>query len=149
MSLLFFLGGIHKWSTACVHRKCWVHETTMGFWLELIWLFAYTRSKELNFLQLQVYIKRNAMWIFLGYLFSWICHCYASVRHSYLIFSFFFCIIYSMVENTCRMNGRSYLGIVDVMQSKLLLLDIPFTDINNIVINIASYSFYLIVLFLW
>ncbi|KAI3465396.1 hypothetical protein Pfo_022059 [Paulownia fortunei] len=31
-----------------------------------------------------------------------------------------------------RMNGRSYLGILDVMQSKISLLDIPFTDINNI-----------------
>lgn len=34
----------------------------------------------------------------------------------------------------------SYLGIVDVTQSKTLPLDIPFTDINNIVINISLCS---------
>ncbi|KAK6160739.1 hypothetical protein DH2020_004120 [Rehmannia glutinosa] len=30
------------------------------------------------------------------------------------------------------LNGRSYLGILDVTQSKISLLDVPFTDINNI-----------------
>lgn len=38
----------------------------------------------------------------------------------------------NLISCSYRMNGRSYLGIVDVMQSKLLPLDIPFTDINNI-----------------
>ncbi|KAL9172436.1 hypothetical protein ABFS82_03G046700 [Erythranthe guttata] len=33
---------------------------------------------------------------------------------------------------TYRMNGSSYLGIIDVAQNKISLLDIPFTDINNI-----------------
>ncbi|GER36345.1 alpha/beta-Hydrolases superfamily protein [Striga asiatica] len=32
-----------------------------------------------------------------------------------------------------RMKGRSYLGIVDVKQSKIMPLDIPLTDINNII----------------
>ncbi|KAL6572317.1 hypothetical protein OROMI_013275 [Orobanche minor] len=32
-----------------------------------------------------------------------------------------------------RMKGRSYLGTLDVGQSKISLLDIPFTDINNII----------------
>ncbi|KAL6548829.1 hypothetical protein OROHE_008674 [Orobanche hederae] len=32
-----------------------------------------------------------------------------------------------------RMKGRSYLGTLDVRQSKISLLDIPFTDINNII----------------
>lgn len=35
---------------------------------------------------------------------------------------------------TCRQNGRSYLGILDVVNSLLSALDIPFTDINNIVL---------------
>ncbi|KAK6139033.1 hypothetical protein DH2020_027219 [Rehmannia glutinosa] len=35
------------------------------------------------------------------------------------------------VENAW-LNGRSYLGILDVTQSKISLLDVPFTDINNI-----------------
>ena len=34
---------------------------------------------------------------------------------------------------TCRQNGRSYLGILDVVNGSLSALDIPFTDINNIV----------------
>ncbi|KAG6434606.1 hypothetical protein SASPL_106244 [Salvia splendens] len=38
----------------------------------------------------------------------------------------------NLISCNYRMNGRSYLGIVDVMQSKFLPLDIPFTDINNI-----------------
>lgn len=38
----------------------------------------------------------------------------------------------------CRMNGRSYLGVLDVEQNKLSLLDTPFTDINNIVTNYDS-----------
>ncbi|XP_047979926.1 dipeptidyl-peptidase 5 isoform X1 [Salvia hispanica] len=38
----------------------------------------------------------------------------------------------NLISCSYRMNGRSYLGIVDVMQSKFLPLDIPFTDINNI-----------------
>lgn len=42
------------------------------------------------------------------------------------------------------MNGKSYLGIVDVMQSKISLLDIPFTDINNIVITLLNVLFHLI-----
>lgn len=33
----------------------------------------------------------------------------------------------------CRQNGRSYLGILDDAQHSLSLLDIPFTDIDNIV----------------
>ena len=33
----------------------------------------------------------------------------------------------------CRQNGRSYIGILDAVQSSLSLLDTPFTDINNIV----------------
>lgn len=38
----------------------------------------------------------------------------------------------NLISCSYRMNGRSYLGIVDVMHGKILLLDIPFTDINNI-----------------
>lgn len=35
----------------------------------------------------------------------------------------------------CRQQGKSYLGIIDdVKGSKLTVLDIPFTDIDNIVI---------------
>lgn len=49
-----------------------------------------------------------------------------------------------MVGNTCRMNGRSYLGIVDVTKSKISLLHIPFTDINNIVIALHDVLFHLI-----
>jgi len=46
----------------------------------------------------------------------------------------------------CRQQGKSYLGIIDdVPGSKLTLLDIPFTDIENIVIfKIVS-----LFLFLW
>ncbi|KAH6834538.1 alpha/beta-Hydrolases superfamily protein [Perilla frutescens var. hirtella] len=38
----------------------------------------------------------------------------------------------NLISCSYRMNGRSYLGIVDVMHSKISLLDIPFTDIDNI-----------------
>ncbi|XP_057793764.1 probable dipeptidyl-peptidase 5 isoform X2 [Salvia miltiorrhiza] len=38
----------------------------------------------------------------------------------------------NLISCSYRMNGSSYLAIVDVMQSKILPLDIPFTDINNI-----------------
>eukprot|EP00268_Persea_americana_P023706 TRINITY_DN2322_c0_g2_i3.p1 TRINITY_DN2322_c0_g2~~TRINITY_DN2322_c0_g2_i3.p1 ORF type:complete len:737 (+),score=131.99 TRINITY_DN2322_c0_g2_i3:286-2496(+) len=34
---------------------------------------------------------------------------------------------------TYRQNGRSYLGILDDVQNHLSLLDIPFTDINNVI----------------
>lgn len=34
----------------------------------------------------------------------------------------------------CRQNGRSYLGIVDDVQGALSLLNIPYTDIDNIVL---------------
>jgi len=33
----------------------------------------------------------------------------------------------------CRENGKSYLGVLDVNLGKISVLDIPFTDINNIV----------------
>lgn len=39
----------------------------------------------------------------------------------------------NMEVMACRQNGRSYLGILDDVQNCLSLLDIPFTDINNIV----------------
>lgn len=44
----------------------------------------------------------------------------------------------------CRQKGKSYLGLIDDMQgSKLTLLDIPFTDIENIVIfTIFSFPFF-------
>ncbi|RDX91233.1 hypothetical protein CR513_26820, partial [Mucuna pruriens] len=32
----------------------------------------------------------------------------------------------------CRQKGKSYLGIIDVQGSKLTVIDIPFTDLNNI-----------------
>lgn len=43
----------------------------------------------------------------------------------------------------CRKNGRSYLGILDDVESSLFLLNIPFTDINNIVLlnTFCSLSF--------
>lgn len=43
----------------------------------------------------------------------------------------------------CRKNGRSYLGILDDVESSLFLLNIPFTDINNIVLlnTLCSLSF--------
>ncbi|PIN12817.1 Dipeptidyl aminopeptidase [Handroanthus impetiginosus] len=39
----------------------------------------------------------------------------------------------NLIACSYRMNGRSYLGIIDVTQSKISLLDIPFTDMNNII----------------
>ncbi|RWR79336.1 Peptidase S9 [Cinnamomum micranthum f. kanehirae] len=42
---------------------------------------------------------------------------------------------------TYRQNGRSYLGILDDVESSFSLLDIPFTDINNIVS--APHSLYI------
>ncbi|KAG8377648.1 hypothetical protein BUALT_Bualt08G0054800 [Buddleja alternifolia] len=38
----------------------------------------------------------------------------------------------SLIACNYRLNGNSYLGVLDVTQSKMSLLDIPFTDINNI-----------------
>lgn len=35
---------------------------------------------------------------------------------------------------TCRQNGRSYLGILDDVQISLSVLNIPFTDTDNIVL---------------
>lgn len=40
---------------------------------------------------------------------------------------------FKMEVMACRQNGRSYLGILDDVQNHLSLLDIPFTDINNVV----------------
>lgn len=39
----------------------------------------------------------------------------------------------SLISCHYRLNGKSYLGILDATQSKLSLLDIPFTDINNLI----------------
>lgn len=42
----------------------------------------------------------------------------------------------------CRQNGRSCLGILDYIQGSFLLLETPFTDINNIVCPLVlNYSF--------
>ncbi|CAK7347594.1 unnamed protein product [Dovyalis caffra] len=38
----------------------------------------------------------------------------------------------NLIACTYRQNGRSFLGILDDVQSSLSLLDIPFTDIDNI-----------------
>ncbi|KAL2455144.1 alpha/beta-Hydrolases superfamily protein [Abeliophyllum distichum] len=38
----------------------------------------------------------------------------------------------NLIACSYRKKGRSYLGILDVTQSSISLLDIPFTDINNI-----------------
>ncbi|XP_051124272.1 acylamino-acid-releasing enzyme [Andrographis paniculata] len=38
----------------------------------------------------------------------------------------------NLIACSYRKNGRSYLGIVDVGESKLTPIDIPFTDLNNI-----------------
>ncbi|XP_034674851.1 uncharacterized protein LOC117906029 isoform X1 [Vitis riparia] len=37
-----------------------------------------------------------------------------------------------LIACSYRQNGRSYIGILDAVQSSLSLLDTPFTDINNI-----------------
>lgn len=42
---------------------------------------------------------------------------------------------FNLIACTYRQNGRSYLGILDDAQSSLSLLDIPFTDINNITLG--------------
>jgi len=39
-----------------------------------------------------------------------------------------------------RQNGRSFLGILDDVQSSLSLLDIPFTDINHMVLPQILFS---------
>ncbi|KAG8377647.1 hypothetical protein BUALT_Bualt08G0054700 [Buddleja alternifolia] len=49
----------------------------------------------------------------------------------------------SLIACNYRLNGKSYLGVLDVTQGKMSLLDIPFTDINNIV-NRQSLNFYII-----
>lgn len=49
------------------------------------------------------------------------------------------------IINACRKNGKSYLGILDTVQSKLSPLDIPFTNIDYMVNSIqplaCSFSF--------
>ncbi|GAB4839349.1 hypothetical protein Ancab_028876, partial [Ancistrocladus abbreviatus] len=41
----------------------------------------------------------------------------------------------NLIACSYRQNGRSYLGVLDDAQSSLHLLDIPFTDINNITLG--------------
>ncbi|KAG6608495.1 Dipeptidyl aminopeptidase BIII, partial [Cucurbita argyrosperma subsp. sororia] len=41
----------------------------------------------------------------------------------------------NIIVCTYRQHGRSYLGVLDEAQSSLSLLDIPFTDINNIALG--------------
>lgn len=45
----------------------------------------------------------------------------------------FLCCIDALFFLKFRKNGRSYLGILDHTQSSFTLLDIPFTDIYNVV----------------
>ncbi|KAG6784535.1 hypothetical protein POTOM_010232 [Populus tomentosa] len=46
----------------------------------------------------------------------------------------------NLIACSYRQNGRSFLGILDDVQSSLSLLDIPFTDINHIVLPQILFS---------
>ncbi|KAF9687591.1 hypothetical protein SADUNF_Sadunf02G0109300 [Salix dunnii] len=46
----------------------------------------------------------------------------------------------NLIACSYRKNGRSFLGILDDVQSSLSLLDIPFTDIDNIVLPQTLFS---------
>lgn len=63
------------------------------------------------------------LWI----LFYWCYHIYLDRN------CLFNCTVLRLWFMMCRQNGRSYLGILDDVESSFSLLDIPFTDINNIV----------------
>lgn len=45
----------------------------------------------------------------------------------------------------CRQNGRSHFGILDDVESSFSLLDIPFTDINNIVGSQSYFNYWFII----
>lgn len=42
-------------------------------------------------------------------------------------------LLVNQVVVGCRQSGKSYIGILDDSQSTMSILDIPFTDIVNIV----------------
>ncbi|XP_060187216.1 uncharacterized protein LOC132616664 isoform X1 [Lycium barbarum] len=44
----------------------------------------------------------------------------------------------TLIACSYRENGKSYLGVLDVTQGKVSVLDIPFTDINNITSGVNS-----------
>ncbi|CAN4103762.1 unnamed protein product [Withania somnifera] len=44
----------------------------------------------------------------------------------------------TLIACSYRENGKSYLGVLDVTQGKISVLDIPFTDINNITSGVHS-----------
>lgn len=44
----------------------------------------------------------------------------------------------TLIACSYRENGKSYLGVLDVTQGKVSVLDIPFTDINNITSGVHS-----------
>ncbi|XP_075093023.1 dipeptidyl-peptidase 5 [Nicotiana tabacum] len=44
----------------------------------------------------------------------------------------------TLIACSYRENGKSYLGVLDVTQGKISVLDIPFTDINNISSGVHS-----------
>lgn len=75
-------------------------------------------------------IKKLLLWIY----FDW----------WYIIYLVWNCLFnYTVLRlwfMMCRQYGRSYLGILDDVECSLSLLDIPFTDINNLVSS-KSYNY--------